>query len=31
MLRQIGAGVANPPLACFGQALLKFGDLNGVL
>lgn len=28
---QIGAGVVKPPLVCFEQALLKFGDLNGVL
>jgi hypothetical protein len=28
---QIGAGVVNPPLACFEQALLKFGEMNGAL
>jgi hypothetical protein len=26
---QIGAGVVNPPLVCFEQALLKFGEMNG--
>ncbi|MBX9827169.1 MAG: DUF1116 domain-containing protein [Xanthobacteraceae bacterium] len=28
---QIGAGVVYPPLVCFEQALLKFGEMNGAL
>lgn len=28
---QIGAGVVNPPLVCFEQALLTFGEMNGAL
>jgi hypothetical protein len=27
---QIGAGIVNPPLACFEQAFVKFAELNGV-
>ena len=26
---QIGAGMVNPPMACFEQALLRFAELNG--
>lgn len=28
---QIGAGVVTPPMICFEQALMKFGELNGAL
>ena len=28
---QIGAGVVNPPMVCFEQALMKFGEMNGAL
>lgn len=28
---QIGAGIVNPPVDCFAQALLKFAEVHGVL
>ncbi|MGN6462211.1 MAG: DUF1116 domain-containing protein [Pseudolabrys sp.] len=28
---QIGAGVVHPPMVCFEQALLTFGEMNGAL
>ena len=28
---QIGAGVVHPPLVCFEQALMHFGEMNGAL
>ena len=28
---QIGAGVVSPPIICFEQALMKFGEMNGAL
>jgi hypothetical protein len=28
---QIGAGVVNPPLTCFEQALTKFAEVHGAL
>lgn len=28
---QIGAGVVSPPMICFEQALMKFGEINGAL
>jgi hypothetical protein len=28
---QIGAGVVSPPMICFEQALMKFGEMNGAL